>query len=67
MENVNRNDVINFFTDMPINLQQEAIRKFNRQRKPPDAVQSLCEFQQREWEQIKADRAESNGDPISNG
>ena len=34
MENSNRNDIQNFFKDMPEHLQKEAINKI---KKPPDA------------------------------
>ena len=39
MENTqNRNDIYNFFKDMPTNQQQEVISKLNRQiKKPPDS------------------------------
>lgn len=39
MENTqNRNDIYNFFKDMPTNQQQEAISKLNKQiKKPPDS------------------------------
>ncbi len=38
MENVYRNDIYNFFKDMPTNQQQEVISKLNRQiKKPPDS------------------------------
>ena len=38
MENVYRNDIYNFFKDMPTNQQQEAISELNRQiKKPPDS------------------------------
>lgn len=39
MENTqNRNDIYNFFKDMPPNQQQEAISKLNKQiKKPPDS------------------------------
>ena len=38
MENTqNRNDIYNFFKDMPTNQQQEVISKLNRQiKKPPE-------------------------------
>ena len=37
MENVYRNDIHQFFKDMPANLQQEAINKIQHQvKKPPD-------------------------------
>ena len=37
MENINRNDAVRFFEDMPTNQQQEAISKLNKQiKKPPD-------------------------------
>lgn len=37
MENSNRNDIYQFFKDMPANLQQEAINKIQQQiKKPPD-------------------------------
>ena len=37
MENVHRNDIYQFFKDMPTNQQQEAISKLNEQiKKPPD-------------------------------
>ena len=37
MENVYRNDIYNFFKDMPTNQQQEVISKLNRQiKKPPE-------------------------------
>lgn len=41
MENItNRNDVINFFRDMPEQMQQEVIDKLNKQiKKPPDSYQ----------------------------
>ena len=39
MENVYRNDIHQFFKDMPTNQQQEAISKLNKQiKKPPDHV-----------------------------
>lgn len=38
MENVYRNDIYQFFKDMPTNQQQEAISKLNKQiKKPPDS------------------------------
>ena len=38
MENINQNDVVRFFEDMPTNQQQEVISKLNRQiKKPPDS------------------------------
>ena len=38
MENVYRNDIYQFFKDMPTNQQQEAICKLNKQiKKPPDS------------------------------
>lgn len=42
MENTqNRNDIYNFFKDMPENLQQEAINKMKQQiKKPPDVDSS---------------------------
>ena len=44
MENSNRNDIHNFFKDMPTNQQQEAISKLNRQiKKPPDHDESESE------------------------
>lgn len=37
MENVHRNDIHQFFKDMPIEMQQEVIDKLNKQiKKPPD-------------------------------
>ena len=37
MENVHRNDIHQFFKDMPTNQQQEAINKVQQQiKKPPD-------------------------------
>ena len=37
MENVQRNDIYQFFKDMPTNQQQEVIDKLNKQiKKPPD-------------------------------
>lgn len=41
MENTtNRNDVINFFKDMPQQMQIETINKMQRQiKKPPDTLQ----------------------------
>ena len=39
MENVYRNDIHQFFKDMPIEMQQEVIDKLNKQiKKPPDHV-----------------------------
>ena len=40
MENTqNRNDIYNFFKDMPEQMQQEVIDKLNKQiKKPPDHV-----------------------------
>ena len=44
MENVHRNDVVRFFKDMPIEMQQEVIDKLNRQiKKPPDHDESESE------------------------
>ena len=44
MENVYRNDIHKFFTDMPIEMQQEVIDKLNRQiKKPPDHDESESE------------------------
>lgn len=38
MENINRNDVVRFFEDMPKEMQQEVINKLNKQiKKPPDS------------------------------
>lgn len=40
MENSNRNDIHQFFKDMPIEMQQEVINKLNKQiKKPPDSYQ----------------------------
>lgn len=37
MENVHRNDIHQFFKDMPIEMQQEVIGKLNKQiKKPPE-------------------------------
>lgn len=39
MENSNRNDIYQFFKDMPTNQQQEVINKMQQQiKKPPDHV-----------------------------
>ena len=39
MENVYRNDIHQFFKDMPIEMQQEVICKLKKQiKKPPDHV-----------------------------
>ena len=44
MENVHRNDVVRFFKDMPIEMQQEVISKLNKQiKKPPDSDESESE------------------------
>ena len=44
MENVYRNDIHQFFKDMPIEMQQEVIDKLNRQiKKPPDHDKSESE------------------------
>ena len=44
MENVYRNDIYQFFKDMPTNQQQEAISKLNKQiKKPPDSDESESE------------------------
>ena len=44
MENINRNDIYNFFKDMPTNQQQEVISKLNKQiKKPPDSNESESE------------------------
>ena len=44
MENINRNDIYNFFKDMPTNQQQEVISKLNKQiKKPPDSDESESE------------------------
>ena len=44
MENVYRNDIYQFFKDMPTNQQQEVISKLNRQiKKPPDSDESESE------------------------
>ena len=44
MENVHRNDIHQFFKDMPIEMQQEVIDKLNRQiKKPPDSDESESE------------------------
>ena len=44
MENVYRNDIHQFFKDMPIEMQQEVIDKLNRQiKKPPDHDESESE------------------------
>lgn len=38
MENVHRNDIHQFFKDMPEQMQQEVINKLNKQiKKPPDS------------------------------
>lgn len=61
MENSNRNDVIQFFKDMPRDMQIEAINKMQRQaKKPPDVslqpnyknegVSATHEYQ---WENVK--------------
>ena len=40
MENVHRNDIHQFFKDMPEQMQQEVIDKLNKQiKKPPDSHQ----------------------------
>lgn len=47
MENVYRNDIHQFFKDMPTNRQQEAISKLNKQiKKPPDSDESESEVVQ---------------------
>ena len=47
MENVYRNDIHQFFKDMPIEMQQEVIGKLNRQiKKPPDHDESESEVVQ---------------------
>ena len=47
MENVYRNDIYQFFKDMPTNQQQEAISKLNKQiKKPPDSDESESEVVQ---------------------
>ena len=44
MENSNRNDVVRFFKDMPIEMQQEVISKLNKQiKKPPESDESESE------------------------
>ena len=44
MENVYRNDIYQFFKDMPTNQQQEVIDKLNKQnKKPPDHDESESE------------------------
>ena len=44
MENVYRNDIHQFFKDMPIEMQQEVIDKLNKQiKKPPDSDESESE------------------------
>ncbi|MGX7195451.1 hypothetical protein [Enterococcus olivae] len=63
MENQRKpSDAERFFKDMPVELQLRAIQQLERQKKPPDTVRRLYETQQREWERVKADRAESEGD-----
>lgn len=63
MENSNRSDAentfINFFEGLDEAYQREVIKKM--QKKPPDAIKALHDSQQREWERIKANRAESDG------
>ena len=47
MENVHRNDIHQFFKDMPIEMQQEVIDKLNKQiKKPPDSDESESEVVQ---------------------
>ena len=47
MENVYRNDIYQFFKDMPTNQQQKVIDKLNRQiKKPPDHDESESEVVQ---------------------
>ena len=47
MENVYRNDIHQFFKDMPIEMQQEVIGKLNKQiKKPPDHDESESEVVQ---------------------
>ena len=47
MENINRNDIYQFFKDMPIEMQQEVIGKLNKQiKKPPDHDESESEVVQ---------------------
>ncbi|MGX7195166.1 hypothetical protein [Enterococcus olivae] len=55
-------DAERFFKDMPRNLQLEAIRQLERQKKPPDSIELLYRSQQREWEYFKAHRAERTAD-----
>ncbi|WP_373750230.1 hypothetical protein [Jeotgalibaca porci] len=44
MENVHRNDIHQFFKDMPIEMQQEVICKLKKQiKKPPDSDESESE------------------------
>ena len=44
MENSNRNDIYQFFKDMPIEMQQEVISKLNKQiKKAPDSDESESE------------------------
>ena len=40
MENVHRNDIHQFFKDIPEQMQQEVINKLNKKiKKPPDSYQ----------------------------
>lgn len=63
MENSNRNDIYQFFKDMPTNQQQEAICKLNKQiKKPPDSnpyqnsldvmSEDIEGFEERKWSNI---------------
>lgn len=63
MENSNRDDVYQFFKDMPQEMQIEAINKMQRQpKKPPDSnpyqksldvmSEDIEEFEERKWSNI---------------
>lgn len=62
MDNVKPSDAERFFANMPTDLQIEAIRQLERQKKPPDSIELLYRSQQRGWEDFKAQRAERVGD-----
>lgn len=51
--NENLSDAERFFKDMPINLQIKAIQQLERQKKPPDTVEELYDWQCAEWEKVK--------------
>lgn len=57
MENTNRSDATEFFEKMPYDLQIEAIRNLNKQKKPPDGYKSLYDSYHEAKERMEADIA----------